>query len=217
MAGKLRVVIADDHPIFRKGLRQVITSNPDIMIESETEDGESTLEAIESLKPDLAILDIDMPKRNGLEIIRALHEQHHDIPIIFLTMYDDEEMFNEAMDEGARGYVLKESAVRDILDCIRLVADGRHYISPSLSSLLIGRNTRAKELRRNLPSLDDLTPTERRILKLIAEGRTSKDIANVLNVSPKTIDNHRLSISNKLDIHGTHQLLKFAVQNKSRL
>jgi DNA-binding NarL/FixJ family response regulator len=217
MPDKLRVVIADDHPIFRKGLRQVIESNTDIAIVEEAEDGEAALRCVESARPDLAILDIDMPAKNGLEVLRELRARGVDTPVVFLTMYDDEEMFNEAMDEGVQGYVLKENAVRDILECIRLVTAGKYYISPTISSFLVQRNNRARELRKAMPGLDDLTSMERKILRLIAEGHTSKEIANVLHLSPKTIDNHRLSISNKLNIHGTHQLLKFAVQHKSRL
>ena len=217
MPGNLRVVIADDHPIFRKGLRQVIESNPSITIVGEAEDGTTALRAITTMSPDIAILDIDMPGKNGLEVIGDLHDASIEIPVIFLTMYDDEEMFNEAMDAGARGYVLKESAARDILDSIRLVAEGKYYISPAISSLLIDRDRKAKELRSSLPSLDELTATERNILRMIADGRTSKEIGLSLNVSPKTVDNHRVNIAAKLKIRGTHRLLKFAMQNRSRL
>lgn len=217
MADKLRILIADDHPIFRKGLRQVIETVPAYTIVGEAEDGVAALEMITTLQPDVAILDIDMPQKNGLETVAILREQRHDVPVVFLTMYDDEEMFNAAVDSGVRGYVLKESAVRDILECIKLVAQGKHYISPSISTYLIRRDSRAKDLRKANPALDSLTATERKILGLIADGRTSKDIASILNVSPKTVDNHRLNIANKLNIRGTHQLLKFAVQNKSQL
>ncbi|MBI3764889.1 MAG: response regulator transcription factor [Ignavibacteriales bacterium] len=217
MPEAIHIVIADDHPIFRSGLRQVLAAQDIVHIIDEVSDGESALRSIETLNPDVALLDIDMPKKNGLDVIKALHEENLDIPVIFLTMYNDREMFNRAMDLGARGYVLKESAAREIVESIKLVAEGKYYVSPAMSAHLIERNARAVEIRKTLPGLDALTPTERRILRLIADGKTSKEIGSVLHVSVRTVDNHRLNISSKLDIHGTHQLLKFAVQNKSSL
>src|SRR5260221_31960 len=214
MSPEIRVVIADDHPIFRSGLRQILASQSDIQVLDEVGDGEAALRSIRSLSPDIAILDIDMPKKNGLEVVQALQKEGPELPIIFLTMYDDHEMLSRAMDLGVRGYVLKEGAVREIIESVRLVGAGKHYISPALSAYLVDRRSRAAELQKAVPGLDRLTPTERKILKLIAGGRTSKEIAAELNLSARTVDNHRLNISNKLDIHGTHQLLKFAVQNK---
>jgi DNA-binding NarL/FixJ family response regulator len=132
-------------------------------------------------------------------------------------MYNDREMFDEALELGVRGYVLKESASREIVEAITMVAGGKYYVSPSLSEFLIERNTRAAELRKALPGLDSLTPTEKKVLKLIAEGKTSKEIADEFNMGARTVDSHRLNISTKLGIHGTHQLVKFAIQNKARL
>ncbi len=217
MPDLIRVIIADDHPIFRSGLRQLFMANDTVEILGECSDGENALRSIENLRPDVAILDIDMPGRNGLEVIRALGEKNLDVPVIFLTMYNDREMFNKAMDSGARGYVLKESAARELVEALRLVAGGKYYISPALSAYMVERRTRAAQLREALPGLDLLTDAERRIIRHIADGKTSKEIAAVLSVSVRTVDNHRLNISAKLGIHGTHQLLKFAVQNKSAL
>lgn len=217
MPEPIRVVIADDHPIFRGGLRQVLAAHDTIRILDEVSDGESALQSIKHFQPEVAILDIDMPKKDGLEVMKQLRAENSEIPVIFLTMYNDREMFNQAMDLGVRGYVLKESAAREIVESIRLVAEGKYYVSPAMSAHLIERNARAVEIRKVVPGLDALTPTERRILRFIADGKTSKEIGSVLNVSVRTVDNHRLNISNKLNIHGTHQLLKFAVQNKSSL
>jgi DNA-binding NarL/FixJ family response regulator len=213
----VRILIVDDHPIFRKGLRQVIDAHPPLAVVGEASDGEEALNAITELKPDLVILDIDMPSKNGLQVARALRDLGDSTDIVVLTMYEDEEMFNEAMDIGVRGYVLKESAVRDILESIRLVRAGKHYISPSISSYLVQRDSRSRGLRKTLPSLDDLTPMERKILRMVADGMTSRDIAARLNISPKTVDNHRLGISTKLGLHGAHSLLKFAVQHRTKL
>ena len=215
--GPIRVIIADDHPIFRSGLRQVLVAHDIVQVVEEVADGESALRTIEALKPDVAIVDIDMPKKNGLEVVKTLHAKSLDVPVIFLTMYNDREMFDKAMDLGVRGYVLKESAAREIVESIRLVAEGKYYVSPAISAYLIERHARAAELQKEVPGLELLTPTERKVLKLIADGKTSKEIAAAMNVSVRTVDNHRLNISTKLNIHGTHQLLKFAVQNKSWL
>jgi DNA-binding NarL/FixJ family response regulator len=217
MPKQTSVIIADDHPIFRGGLRQVLAGHDSVIVLDEVSDGRQALQSIESKKPDVAILDIDMPEKNGLEVVKTLHEKSIDIPVIFLTMYNDREIFNKAMDIGARGYVLKESAAREIIEAIRLVAEGKFYVSPALSAYLVDRHTRSGELRKEVPGLDELTATERKVLKFIADGKTSKDIAGEMNISSRTVDNHRLNISTKLKIHGTHQLLKFAVQNKSWL
>jgi DNA-binding NarL/FixJ family response regulator len=126
-------------------------------------------------------------------------------------------MFNEAMDLGVLGYVLKDSAADDILHCIRAVADGRHYLSPAVSGFLVNRHTRAESLRRAKPGLADLTPAELRILRLIARNKTSKEIADELELSTRTVDNHRFNICTKLELHGVHSLVKFAFDHKSEL
>jgi DNA-binding NarL/FixJ family response regulator len=132
-------------------------------------------------------------------------------------MYKEEDLFNEAMDVGARAYVLKDSAVNDILNAIHTVADGKYYISPALSDHLIQRSARADKILRLVPSLEDLTPAELRVLRLVAQNKTSKDIAGLLSISYKTVENHRTSIASKLHLRGSHGLLKFALENKGVL
>src|SRR5258708_7513125 len=127
MPVEIRVIIADDHPIFRGGLKQVLSAHSTVQIVDEVADGESALRSIETLKPGVAIIDIDMPKKNGLEVVKQLHERNIDIPVIFLTMYNDREMFDKAMDLGVRGYVLKESAAREIVESIQLVTHGEDF------------------------------------------------------------------------------------------
>jgi DNA-binding NarL/FixJ family response regulator len=165
----------------------------------------------------MAILDIDMPKMGGLAAARELLKLTSDVDVIFLTMYKEEDLFNEAMDVGARAYVLKDSAVNDILNAVHAVADGRYYISPALSDHLIKRGSRAENLLRHTPSIEDLSPAERRILKFIAESRTSKEIADLLSISYKTVENHRTNIASKLHLRGPHSLLRFALGNKDVL
>ena len=217
MGHEIRILIADDHPVFRKGLRQIIETDPALQVIAEAEDGEAALALIQQLRPAVALLDIDMPKMDGLDVARAISEKRLAVEVVFLTLHKDEDIFNEAMDAGARGYVLKDSAVTDIIQSVRAVAEGRHYISPQLSSLLVNRSVRVASLVTQKPGLDSLTATERRILKLIAENKTSKEIAGELFVSVRTVENHRANICAKLDLRGAHALLKFALENRSAL
>lgn len=212
----LRITIADDHPIFRAGLRQVILAEKDLELVAEEADGAAALEAVRRLHPDIAVLDIDMPTMSGIQVVRALRAEDALPPAIFLTMYDDEELFDEALDLGVMGYVLKESAVKEIVEAIRTVAQGKPYISGLMSRALLART------RPSLPSpgrsaLEKLTDAERRVLRLIARGMTSRAIADELHLSPKTVDNHRTNIAAKLEIRGTHALLKFALQHQQDL
>jgi DNA-binding NarL/FixJ family response regulator len=217
MKNKLRVLIADDHPIFRKGLLLAVGAERSIEIVGEAENGEETLGLVEKLKPDVLVLDIEMPVLNGLQVAETIIKKKIPARIIFLTMYKEEDMFNEAMDMGVRGYVLKESAVSDIAKGIKAVADGKYFLSPSISDYLVSRNNRSRSLLRKKPQLRNLTATERKVLRLISENKTSKEIGDNLNISYRTVENHRFNICNKLEIHGSHSLLKFAIEYKAVL
>jgi len=214
---RIRIVIADDHPIFRKGLRHAIETDRELEIVGEAQDGMQALELIEELKPAVIVLDIEMPRKTGLEVARDIQKRNLPVEIIFLTMYKDEDMFNEAMSLGVKGYILKECAVSDLAMSVKTVIAGHHFISPAVSELLVNRNDRARVLVRRRPQMEDLTVTEKKVLRLIAENKTSKEIAMSLHVSYRTIENHRSNICNKLDIHGSHSLLKFAIEHKSFL
>lgn len=215
MADKIRIVIADDHPIFRDGLKQLLNSDENMEVIAEAENGSKALRLILEKNPDIAVLDMSMPEKTGMQVARELKEIRNETKIVFLTMFTEEDIFDEAMDIGVQGYVLKENAENDILDCVRRVADGDYYISSHISGLLVKRKNKADELNRKVPSLDNLTPTERKILKLIAHNKTSREISDELFISYRTIENHRTNISNKLNIHGTHSLVKFAIENKN--
>ena len=217
MKSEIRVVIADDHPVFRQGLRQVVELEQGIKVVGEAGDGASALRMIQELAPDVAVLDINMPQLKGFDVAREIRQQSLAVRIIFLTMYDDERMFNEALNVGALGYLLKDSAISDIVGGIRAVAAGQHFISPSISGYLFKRAARGAALSEQTPSLGDLTPTELRILKLIAEYKTSKEIAAELFISYRTVENHRTSICHKLGIHGSNALIKFALEHKYEL
>jgi len=217
MTSPITVVIADDHPVFRKGLRQAIEEDVSFTIVGEARTGAEALTLIEERMPDIAVLDIDMPGMRGLQVARTAQERGLFVGVIILTIYREEDMFNEAMDSGVRGYVMKETAVIDLLEAMKTVAMGEYYFSPSLAGHLVGRSQRARHLLAQKPSLADLTPAERRILKLIGLNKTSKDIADDLGISYRTVETHRTNIATKLNIHGSHSLLRFALENKSSL
>lgn len=217
MKADIQVVIADDHPVFRQGLRQIIEMAQGLNVLGEASDGAAALRMIQELRPDIAVLDINMPKMKGFDVAREIQRQELPVRIIFLTMYDDERMFNEALNVGAKGYLLKDSAISDIVDSIRTVAAGHHYISPAISDYLVKRAAHSAALDDETPSLKSLTPTELRILKLIAQHRSSKEIAEQLFISYRTVENHRYSICHKLKLHGNNALVRFAVEHRSEL
>ncbi|MCS6806099.1 MAG: response regulator transcription factor [Acidobacteriota bacterium] len=217
MFNEIRLLIADDHPIFRQGLRQVIERESNLKVVAEVGDGQAALEQIAALRPAIVILDIDMPQMDGFSVARALQKQHLAVQIIFLTVHSEEDFFNEALALGAKGYVLKDSAVTDIVSSIRAVMAGQHYTSPALTSYLVGRRRPSSLPAKPRLSLDLLTPTERQILKLIAEYKTSKEIAELLYISPHTVRTHRKNICLKLELQGSHALMKFALEHESQL
>lgn len=212
---KIKIIIADDHPVFRSGLTKIIETDKEIEIIDEAENGEIALDKIIELNPEIALLDIDMPKMTGIQVLKELKKRKIDIKTIFLTVYSDESIFDEAMNIGINGYVLKDSAISDIIDCIKTVAAGKYYITPSLSDFIINRRDKLKRLEENKPALSKLTKTEMNILSLLAEGKTSKQIGEEMFISHKTVDNHRTNISDKLELKGTHSLIKFAIENKT--
>lgn len=214
---KIRIIIADDHPVFRSGLKKTIETDEEIEIIGEAENGETALNKILELNPDIALLDIDMPKMTGIQILKELKKRKINTNTIFLTVYSDESIFDEAMNIGVLGYVLKDSAISDIIDCIKTVAAGKYYISHSLSDFLVNRRDKLKHLEKNKPALSKLTKTEMNVLILLAEGKTSKQIGEDMFISHKTVDNHKTNISYKLELKGIHGLMKFAIENKAIL
>jgi DNA-binding NarL/FixJ family response regulator len=172
---------------------------------------------IKARKPDVAVLDLKLPGLTGLDIARKLQTARSPVRVIMLTMHSEEEILNRALDSGVMGFVLKENAVEEIVKAITAVAEGRHYFSPSVSGHLVRRRQRAESLAKAKPGLDDLTKAELRILKLISQKKTSREIAAELFISPRTVEAHRANISAKLELHGSHSLLQFALENRSLL
>jgi DNA-binding NarL/FixJ family response regulator len=217
MSGRTKVLIVDDHPLFRNGLRQVIQEDARFELVGEAADGQKAWELILEKKPDVAVLDVNLPGLTGLEVARRIQEKKLRTRVIILTMLKEEDLINRALDFGVNGFVLKENAVEDIVSAIVTAADGGHYLSPAVSGFLVRRRSRAEKLAEHKPGLDDLTKAERRILKLIAEKKTSREIAAELFVSPRTVEAHRANICAKLDLRGSHSLLQFALENRSSL
>jgi DNA-binding NarL/FixJ family response regulator len=175
-------------------------------------DGLSLVQAVQDLQPDIAVVDIDLPQLNGFEAARKIQKEHPQVALIFLSMHKGEDVFNEAMDLGAKGFVVKDSALGGILEAIDLAAGNRHYISPEISEYLFARAERSRSVAQQLTHL---TAAERRVLKLVSEFKTSKEIAGDLGISVRTVENHRANLSAKLGLQGSQSLVKFAYQNRS--
>jgi two-component system, NarL family, response regulator DegU len=204
----IQILIADDHPIVRQGLRQVIEVDSELRIAAEAGDGSEALAKIREHRPDVAVLDIDMPQMDGFQIALALRQQNIGVEIIFLTVHREESFMKKALDLGAKGYVLKDSAVTDIVSAIKAAHLGHTFISPAMTAYLIKpRPSKSHE------GLESLTPSERNVLKLIAQYKTTKEIAEILFVSSRTVESHRLNICQKLRLQGSHSLIKFAMEH----
>ena len=214
---EITIIIADDHPIVRQGLRQTIETEKTFSIVAETTNGREALEAINKFQPNIAILDVDMPEMDGFSVARVVKENNLPTEVIFLTIHNDEVMFNEAIDLGAKGYVLKQSALEEIIDCIKIVAKNQFCVSPSLTTFLINRQRRVLNLTAEKPTIKNLTRSEKRILQMIADDKSTKEIADELFISPTTVEKHRANICRKLDLKGGYALLKFALTHKSEL
>jgi DNA-binding NarL/FixJ family response regulator len=217
MNAAIRILLADDHPLIRQGLRQAIESVPDLTVVAEAGDGQTALEQIERLRPDIVVLDVNMPQLDGFAVVRALRERRLAVEIIFLTAYRDHKFFSQALELGAKGYILKDSATTDIVTGIKAVAAGQHFTSPAMTSYLIKRGHPHTSATEPAAELARLTPTERRILTLIAAYKTSKEIADELCISFRTVNTHRANICQKLGIHGNHALMKFAFDHQQEL
>lgn len=210
---KIKILIADDHPIFRLGLREIVESEPMFEVVAEAENGEQALQLLQQSIAEIAILDINMPLLDGLAVVRHLKKTGSPVKIIILSLYKDEKMLNLAFDLGICGYVLKEDAVEEIIDCIKAVAQNQNYISPSLYEFFFKRTIGKSRLSK----LDLLTSTEKLILYMISEYKTNKEIAEELSISIRTVENHRFKIAAKLKLKGKNALIKFAIENKSKL
>lgn len=208
---KLKVVLADDHTLVRQGIETLLEGNKSLEIVGQAGDGYKALELIEKHEPDIAILDISMPRLNGLEATRKLKEKGIATDVIFLSMYDDEGYIRRAIKTGASGYLLKEDAIDELEEAIQAVNKGYHYMSPPiLSSLVEMTERKLEDIEPDI--LDKLTSREREILQLVAEGNSNKEIAEILSRSVETVRTHRANMMEKLDIHSAEEIREFALK-----
>ena len=212
MSGRVTAIIADDHPLFRKGLAEVLSSDRSVDLVGEAADGEQALALIEQRQPAVAILDVAMPRLSGIDVARRARERQLRTRIILLTMHEEPEILERALEDGIAGYVLKDTAVADILSSIHYVAAGRTFVSASLSHHLVKRGRPAAAAGG---ALGTLTPGERRVLSLIARELTTPEIAHQLNIRAKTVENHRSNICKKLGVTGTNALVRYAIRHRS--
>ena len=217
MTAKIRVFLVDDHPVFRHGLKEIIQSDTRFEVVGECGDGEAALAEIPRAKPQVAILDVNLPRRTGLELARALRAAKLPVSCLMLTMHAEESTFNAAMDAGAQGYLLKDDAMDMVLLGLKTVAAGGVHLSPSISHWLVRRQQRASALKEEKTGLAALTATERRVLQLVAENKTNKQIGEELFISHRTVETHRSNICQKLQLQGSHKLLQFAIEHRSEL
>lgn len=213
----IRIIIADDHPLFRRGLREAIEEVDRFSIVAECTNGGDALERIQTLQPDIAILDMQMPEMGGLEVAATLQKGKNTTALVFLTVHDDQDMFHRAMELGARGYILKDAVVSEIVQGIDIVAAGEYYFSPQLSSRWMRENERLRNTVDAQTGLSRLTVAERRILSLIAEELTTEQIAEMLCISPRTVEHHRSNINHKLALNGSYALVRFALKHRKYL
>jgi len=210
-------MIVDDHPLFRQGLRQAISGDSRFEVVGEADNGQTALKRISELQPEVAVLDLNLPGLNGLDVAAELRARKLKVSVVILTMLKDEQTFNKALNLGIHGYVLKENAAEEILNCIAAVSRNEAYVSPSLTDFLLRRRSRVESLASHKPGLDDLTIAEKRILKRVASGKTNKEIAAELFISPRTVESHRANICEKLELAGANRLLQFALENRDAL
>lgn len=213
MSPKLRILIADDHTLFREGVRKLLEDQPDLEVVGEASDGREAVRKVSTLRPDVVLMDIAMPSLNGLEATRQIKRDHPEVSVLVLTMYDHEEYFRQVLEAGASGYIIKRAATSDLVAAIFAVYNGEAVLSPSITRLLLEDYFR-RESDKSETEPDLLSPREREILQLIAEGNTSREIAEILSLSIKTVQSHRTSLMQKLDLHDRGDLIKYAIQKK---
>lgn len=211
MTAKTTIVVVDDHRILRECLGESISTESEFEVIGEAEDGRSAITLIGKLRPDLALLDLSMPGFSGLETLRELNRRYPETKVLILTIHKAEEYFLEALEAGANGYVLKDSSRNELIRAMRYVMSGKKYLSPEIQSKMVAAYLGGGKGEKPKESWEMLTHRERQVLKLIAEGSTSNDMANYLSISVKTVAKHRANLMKKLDLHNASSLTAFAV------
>lgn len=209
---QIRILLADDHTIIRSGLRLLLEQQPDFRVVAEASDGREAVELVSKHHPEVAVLDIGMPQLNGIEATRLIAAKEPHTHVVILSMHADESYVLKALKAGASGYILKNSAEADLIRAVRTVADGKSFFSPVIGKLLLEDYVRQVRDKHVEDSYDLLTPREREILQLLAEGKTNKEVANLLQLSVYTVDAHRSNLLKKLNLHGVPELILYAVR-----
>ena len=210
---KIRILLADDHTILREGIRSLLEDEPDMVVIGEAEDGHTAVKLVKQLDPDIVLMDIAMPLLNGIEATRQIKRDKPRTKVLILTMHENEEYIRQLLAVGAAGYILKDAAARELLGAIRAVHRGEAVLSPAITRLVIEDYLRWGDLQPENDS-SGLSPREREVLQLVAEGYTNKQIAEILSISIKTVQTHRLNMMSKLDLHDRGELIKYAIQKK---
>jgi len=209
-----RVLLADDHTIVRKGLLSLLEEEDDITVVGEAEDGYEAISKSLALHPDVIVMDVGMPSLNGIEALKVLKKENADFRVLILSMHSNEEYIIEALKSGASGYILKKSAPNELTSAIRIANSGDTYLSPAITSKVIKRFIQeAQNGETVMPSDNTPTSREREIIQLIAEGKSNKEIADTLNISFKTVKNHRSNLMEKLGLHNTAEITRYAIRN----
>ena len=208
----MRILLADDHGIVRRGMRSLLDTEPGVEVVGEASNGREALKLLEALRPDMAILDVAMPMLNGIEVTAQAMKAFPELKVIILSMYADESYVVRALTAGARAYLLKEATEEDLLPAVRAVAGGRSFFSPAISSILLADYVRHLKQRGLEDSYDILSDREKEVLQLLAEGRSNKEAAAVLNLSLSTVETHRLKLMQKLSLHNTAEIVLYAVR-----
>jgi DNA-binding NarL/FixJ family response regulator len=211
---KIRILLADDHGIVRKGLRLFLEQHPELEVVGEAADGREAVRLAEELHPEIVIMDISMPALNGIEATAQIVKNHPQTGIIILSMHSDEGYLVRTLTAGAKGYLLKDSAETDLIRAIQAVVKGRPFFSPAIAQTLLEDFVRQLQQRGLQDSYDLLTDREKEILQLLAEGKSNKDVANLLNVSVYTVETHRTNLMQKLNLHNTAEIVLYAVRKK---
>jgi DNA-binding NarL/FixJ family response regulator len=214
MIEKKTILIVDDHPLFREGLKALIGSHSGFEVVGEAENGKQGIQKAKKLRPDLVIMDLSLPDQSGIDVTHRIRSMLSETRIMILSMHSQIENITKAFQAGAYGYVVKESAAERLFECLKAIAKGDYFLDASLSHKVVKNLIEAdkKEAKITDSSYNTLTPREQQIMGLIAEGLSTKDIADQLFISPKTVENHRSNIMNKLDLHNTMELVRYAAK-----
>lgn len=212
MVKKKRIVIAEDYTILREGLRALISSNPDLEVVGEAEDGKDAIQRVEQLSPDLILVDLSMPRTNGVDAIREIKRRCPETKVVALTVHKAEEYILAALEAGADGYVLKDATHAELMTAIKTVLGGKSYLSPGVSERVIQGYLEGRKGVKPSSSWETLTNRERQVLKLIAEGYKNREIGDYLCVSVKTVEKHRANLMQKLDLHNASALTALAIE-----